>query len=66
MLSKLAKVLLVLPHSNADPEKLFSMGKKIQTELKGNLDPTTFCDLLSVKINNDHGCYEHDNKHLIT
>eukprot|EP00117_Sycon_ciliatum_P017562 scpid64125/ scgid4510/ len=27
-LSKLAKVALVLPHSNADPERLFSMVKK--------------------------------------
>ena len=63
MLSALAKVLLVLPHSNADPERLFSMVRKIQTELRGNLDPSTVCDLLSVKINNDHPCY--DNKHLL-
>ncbi len=62
-LSKLAKVVLVLPHSNADPERLFSMVRKIQTELRRNLDPSTVCDLLSVKINNDNVCYE--NKHLM-
>ena len=32
ILSRLAKVLLILPHSNADPERLFSMFKKISTE----------------------------------
>ena len=64
MLSKLAKVLLVLPHSNADPERLFSMVRKIETELRGNLDPSTVCDLLSVKVNNDQPCY--DSKDLMT
>ena len=32
VLTKLAQVLLVLPHSNADPESLFSMVMKIETE----------------------------------
>lgn len=63
VLSKLAKVLL-LPHSNADPERLFSMVRKIETELRQNLDPSTVCDLLSVKVNNDCSCYQ--NKHLMT
>ena len=30
-LSKIAQTLLVLPHSNADPERLFSMVRKIET-----------------------------------
>ena len=64
MLSKLAKVLLVLPHSNADPERLFSMVRKIETELRRNLDPSTVCDLFSIKVNSDQPCY--DSKHLIT
>ena len=38
-LSQLAKVLLVLPHSNADPERLFSMVRKIYTELRRQMDP---------------------------
>ena len=62
-LSSFAQVLLVLPHSNADPERLFSMVRKIETEARGNLDPSTVCDLLSVKINNDTPCYS--NSHLI-
>ena len=33
VLSTIAKVLLVIPHSNADPERLFSMIRKIDTEL---------------------------------
>ena len=62
-LVKLAKILLVLPHSNADPERLFSMVRKIETEQRKRLDPSTVSDSLSSKINNDHACY--DNKHLI-
>ena len=63
-LSKLAKILLVLPHSNVDPERLFSMVRKIETEHRTRLDPSTVCDLLSTKINNDSACY--DNKHLVS
>ena len=63
-LSKLAKILLVLSHSNVDPERLFSMVRKIETEHRRCLDPMTVCDLLSTKINNDNACY--DNKHLIS
>ena len=62
-LSSLAQVLLVLPHSNADPERLFSMVRKIETEERRQLDSSTVCDLLSVKINNDKPCYL--NSHLI-
>jgi hypothetical protein len=61
-LVKLAKILLVLPHSNVDPERLFSMVRKIETDQRKRLDPSTVSDLLSTKINNDHACY--DNKHL--
>ena len=59
ILTKLAQV----PHSNADPERLFSMVRKIETEERRQLDVSTVCDLLSVKINNDNPCYS--NKHLI-
>ena len=63
-LVKIAKILLVLPHSNADPERLFSKVRKIETEQRKSLDPSTVCDLLSTKINNDHACY--DGKHLVS
>jgi hypothetical protein len=63
-LAQLAKTLLVLPHSNADPERLFSMVRKIETDQRKHLDVSTLCDLLSVKINNDNPCY--DKQALIT
>ena len=63
VLCSLAKILLVLPHSNADPEHLFSMVRKIETEQRRQLDISTVSDLLSVNINNDKPCYL--NTHLI-
>ena len=33
------------------------MVKKIETDQRKQLDPSTVCDLLSVKINNDNPCY---------
>ena len=60
---RLAQVLLVLPHSNADPECLFSMVRKIETEERHQLGPSTICDLLSVKLNNGKPC--NSNQHLM-
>ena len=57
-LSALMKTLLVLPHSNADSERVFSMVRQIKTEVRSELDNTTVCSLLSAKINQDHKCYE--------
>ena len=57
-LAGLCKTLLVLPHSNADPERLFSMVRKIDTEQRGSLSPSTVQDLLSVKMNTDPSCFE--------
>ena len=56
VLSSLAKILLVLPHSNTDPEILFSMVRKIQTEQRKQ-NSSTLCDLLCVKVNNANPCY---------
>ena len=59
-LSTLAKVLLVLPHANADPERLFSMVNKVETDQRGRLLPSTVENLLKAKINGqaDAACYE--------
>ena len=57
-------MLLVLPHSIADPKRVFGMVRINCTEQKLQLDPSTVCDLLSVKNNNDYPCY--DNKSLMT
>ncbi|CAC5416636.1 unnamed protein product [Mytilus coruscus] len=47
----LSKVVLALPHSNADTERTFSMLKKIQSDPRDNLANKTIHGLLSVKIN---------------
>ena len=56
-LSKFSHILLVLPYTNADVEHLFSMVRKIETKERSQLDQSTVCDLLTVKINNDNPCY---------
>ena len=56
-LSHLCKVLLVLPHTTADPERLFSMVRKMETDHRGSLLPSTLSSLLSVKLNTDEQCY---------
>ena len=57
-LGGLCKTLLVLPHSNADPERLFSIVRKIDTEQRRSLSPSTIQDLLAIKLNNDPSCFE--------
>ena len=52
-ISKLAKCLLALPHSSADIERVFSIVCKIVTDFRTELDQSTFCALLSCKLNSD-------------
>ena len=56
-LARLAKILLVLPHSNVEPERLFSMVGKIETQSRSLLSSSTTCDLLTVKMNHDAPCF---------
>ena len=56
-LAKLCKILLVLPHGNADPERLFSMVSKIETDQRSSLLPSTVADLINVKVNTSSECY---------
>ena len=56
-LAHLSKTLLVLPHSTADPERLFSMVQKIETNHRGSLLPSTVNSLLCFKMNTDQECY---------
>ena len=63
-LAKLCKILLVLSHGNADPERLFSMVSKIETDQRSSLLPSTVTDLISVKVNTSSECYESES--LIT
>ena len=63
VLSQLAKRVVVLPHSNADTERLFSMVRKIITDQRVSLDPSTVCYLLSAKIHNSKPCF--NRSHLL-
>ena len=63
-LAEFFKVLLVLPHSTADPERLFSMIGKVDTSQRSSLLPSTVCDILSVTINTDQECFR--SKELFT
>ena len=64
VLSQLAKRVFVLPHSNADLERLFSMVRKIIADHRVSFDPSTECDLLTAKINNSKPCF--DSRHLLS
>lgn len=56
-LSLLATRLLVLPHSNADPERVFSMVNHTKTEVCSQLSPSTTCALLTLKMNHRKPCF---------
>lgn len=58
LLSKLAKSCCVIPTSNADPERIFSMLKKIQTDMRSELNTDTICSLMCAKQNQDINCYQ--------
>ena len=48
-LSNMCKLLLILPHSTADPERLFSVIGKVDTSQRSSLLPSTLCNIVSVK-----------------
>ena len=54
-LARLAKMVLVLLHSNAYPERY--VGEDRDCSL---LSPSTVCDLVTVKVNHDAPCYLSD------
>jgi hypothetical protein len=48
----------VIPVSNADPERIVSMLKKIQTNMRSDLNNDTICCLICAKQNQDKACFE--------
>ena len=61
-LSKLMLGILVIPHSNADSERIFSQVRKNRTETRPNLSVSTLSSLMVVKTymtSTDKKCYEH-------
>ena len=55
-LCNLAKACLVLPVSNAEVERVFSLLKKIQTEFRSDLGSDTIKSLICCKQNTDFTC----------
>ncbi|KAA0723999.1 hypothetical protein E1301_Tti023113 [Triplophysa tibetana] len=57
---QLMKVLLVLPNSNCDVERAFSIVRHIKTEFRSQMSHQTLVNLMSCKINKfiDTECYE--------
>ena len=50
-LSKVAKLVLTIPHSNAQEERLFSMVRKNKTAFRPSLDPKgTLSSILAIKL----------------
>lgn len=50
-LSKVAMLVLVIPHSNAQEERVFSMVRKNKTAFRPNLDPKgTLSSILTIKL----------------
>ena len=53
-LSKIAMLVLLIPHSNAQEERIFSMVRKNKTAFQPSLDPKgTLSSILTVKLAND-------------
>ncbi len=50
-ISKLMKTFFLMPHGNADSERVFSIINKICTEHRADLAQDTVAALLSVKVN---------------
>ena len=60
MLSKIAKLVLCIAHSNAGEERVFSMIRKNKTPFRPNLAlDKTLPNLLSVKLATDEPCHRY-------
>lgn len=57
LLSKLAKAVLVIPHSNADVERMFSQIGLNKTKLRNSLGTETLTALLRLQMNAHEPCY---------
>ncbi|XP_030853616.1 uncharacterized protein LOC105439660 [Strongylocentrotus purpuratus] len=61
LLSKVMKSLLVIPHSNASCERVFSIVRKNKTDFRGSMNLKTLQALLTEKIaNTDVPCYQRE------
>lgn len=61
MLGNVAKLVLVLPHSNAEEEMLFSLVRKNKTAFRPNLKlDGTLSSILTVKLGNPTLCHKYE------
>ena len=59
LLSRVAKLVLTLPHSNAGEERVFSLVRLNKTPYRSSLDlEGTLSSILTVKMHNPEPCYE--------
>ena len=58
LLSRLAKALLILPHGNADTERIFSKMNLIKTKLRNCIGNKSLNGLLCISCNQTIPCYE--------
>ena len=59
-LAHVAKVVLLIPHSNAGEERVFSMVRKNKTDFRPNLGlDTTLSSLLTVKLATHEPCHKY-------
>ena len=54
----LMQCLLILPHSTAQVEGVFSLVRRIKTEFRASLEYSSLCALLACKLNTDCACFE--------
>ena len=60
-LAKVAKLVLVIPHSNAEEERVFSMVRKNKTAFRSSLDPKgTLSSLLTIKLASTEPAHKFD------
>ena len=58
-LNKVAQLVLVLPHSNAEEERAFSLVRKNKTCFRGNLDINRILSaIMTIKINSTVPCFQ--------
>ena len=61
MLSKVAKLVLTIPHSNADEERVFSLVRQNKTDSRNSLSlDGTLSSILTVKMACEEPCYKYE------
>lgn len=57
LMARIVRAVMTIPNSSAECETIFSMMKKIHSDTRSNLDNSTLCALLTLKVNNTQQCH---------